>query len=67
MKLKEFLLLTNEDIALLTLDKKGKVDLIEYSKQDIKHGRISKELLEMEVEDTVSESDMVEIWIRKDE
>lgn len=67
MKLKEFLLLTNEDIALLTLDKKGKVDLIEYSRQDVKHGRISKVLLEMEVEDTVSESDMVEIWIRKDE
>jgi len=67
MKLKEFLPLTNEDIALLMLDKKGKVDLIEYSRQDVKHGRISKELLEMEVEDTVSESDMVEIWIRKDE
>lgn len=67
MKLKEFLPLTNDDIALLMLDKKGKVNLIEYSRQDVKQGRISKELLEMEVEDTVSESDMVEIWIRKDE
>lgn len=67
MKLKEFLPLTNEDIALLMLDKKGKVNLIEYSRQDVKQGRVSKELLEMEVEDTVSESDMIEIWIRKDE
>ena len=62
--LKEFLKTNDKDIAILMFDKGGRMISQEYSKKEIKNGHISKELMDMIVEDSVEEDDVVEIWVR---
>lgn len=62
--LKEFLKTNDKDIAILMFDKGGRMISQEYNKKEIKSGHISKELMDMIVEDSVEEDDVVEIWVR---